>query len=100
MSDKKRKLNNVIDEVNEDNYLEMNLEDYKSNLYMKKIKYENEIDNLKKRIKEINYLISKKCLHKNKKHEWITEREPCMYGEKFTYCKNCKIDYYDKTYIH
>ena len=27
-------------------------------------------------------------------HEWVTERESGMYGEKFTYCKNCGINRY------
>ena len=29
--------------------------------------------------------------NKIKKHEWITERECCMYGESFTFCRKCNI---------
>ena len=32
-------------------------------------------------------------------HTWIKEREDCMYGNTFHYCKNCGKDKYHD-YIH
>ena len=46
----------------------------------------------KKEIKNTKYKISKICLDENKEHDWITERDEGPYGERFTYCKKCKID--------
>jgi hypothetical protein len=104
MSNKKRKVNFEddinIDIINEDNYLEIDLEKHNEKLNKLKIYYENEIIKIKEKIRKTNFLISKKCIHENKKHVWITEREPCMYGEKYTYCKNCKVDYYDRYFLH
>lgn len=34
-----------------------------------------------------NEIIKNNCIH----HKWITEREKGPYGEKFTFCKCCKI---------
>ena len=104
MSNKKRKLNikedYSIEIVDEDNYLEIDLEKHNEKLYKLKLYYENELIKIKDKIKKTNNLISKKCIHQNEKHVWITEREPCMYGEKYTYCKNCRVDYHDRFYLH
>ena len=64
-------------------------------------KYECElrIKLLDKEVIKTKYEISKKCLIINKKHKWITEIEEGPYGERFTYCEMCKINYYND-YFH
>ena len=54
------------------------------------------------RIVEINKIITelKKKKIENCKHIWIKEREPGQYGELWTYCKNCRIDYHCRDWIH
>ena len=52
--------------------------------------YEKKIKQTKLDIKKINNEIRKAC----PSHNWKTEREPYMYGEKFTYCTVCGSDYY------
>ena len=44
--------------------------------------------------------LRKKCEEDNKGHFWVRERESCMYGETFTYCKHCNTDYYNRSYMH
>jgi hypothetical protein len=67
------------------------------------------IDNNKKHInKRINLnkmlelkkkkIIIKNCFKINKDHKWITVREKGPYGEKFTFCKFCKIKLNEKTF--
>lgn len=51
--------------------------------------YENKIYQLKLNINEINFKIRNLCIE----HNWKTEREPGMYGEKFTYCTKCGSNY-------
>ena len=53
-----------------------------------KLKYQYQ-DKLEKIEKEISKLENQKI--KNCKHEWVTEREDCMYGEIYTYCKLCGV---------
>jgi len=50
------------------------------------------LDELKIVEKKINILEKERVLKCS--HEWIREREPGMYGELFTYCKNCGINRY------
>ena len=40
--------------------------------------------------KELKALLIEEC--KKIGHEWIIEREDCLYGETFRYCKICGID--------
>jgi hypothetical protein len=80
-------------------YLNINLDDYKSYLYRKKIDYENKISMINIKLKEANVLISKKCIKINGSHEWITERDPGVYGEKCTFCKKCNVHIYDNEHI-
>lgn len=56
-----------------------------------KIKYklQSELNTIEKEINKLNENKIKLC-----KHEWVTEREECMYGERFTYCKYCGIKDY------
>lgn len=51
--------------------------------------YEDKINETKNIIKQIDLHIRNKC----PKHNWVTEREEGMYGEKFTYCTICGSDY-------
>ena len=104
---KKQKTNAKSDElaidynnIDLDNYLNINLEKYKIYLYQLQFQYNNKIKKIKNLIKNVNTKIALKCEIKNKTHEWIKERENCIYGETYTYCKKCKIDYHDRTYIH
>lgn len=51
--------------------------------------YEQNILKNKLLIEQINNEIRKAC----PSHNWKTERESGMYGEKFTYCTICGSDY-------
>ncbi len=65
-----------MDKINEK---KANLEKTKYNL-LNQVK---EIDNM---LNELNLIVINNC-----NHQWTTEREDCMYGETFTYCKLCGI---------
>ena len=78
----------------------IDLTEYKKILNIKKIKYTQLIKDIEDEILQTNVLIAKKCEEKNDGHLWIRERESCMYGETFTYCKHCNIDYYNRSYMH
>ena len=62
-------------------------------IYEKKLKLESTKQNLFKQIKEIDNILEEinQVIINNCIHEWITEREDGMYGERFTYCKKCNI---------
>ena len=99
MSNKRRKID--FSDINiETSYKNINLEDYKKYLFQKEKDYNNEIKKIKSLLKKTNEMIAKKCKEKNEKHIWIRERENCMYGSSFTLCENCRVDYYDSSYIH
>ena len=53
-----------------------------------KEKYEllKKINIIEKEINDLNQIIINNCIH-----EWKTDREDCLYGEKFTYCTKCGI---------
>lgn len=51
---------------------------------------------LKREIDELDKIIVQNCGKSEQGHEWVTEREQCMYGEKFTRCKKCNIDFSHK----
>ena len=53
------------------------------------------IDEIDKILSEIKHKKIEDC-----KHEWIKEREPGQYGELWTYCKNCRVDYFCRDWIH
>ena len=99
---KKRKFNEIIslEPINENDFEKLDLNEYKKELWKLETYYTKKIQEIKNQIKETNRYIAKKCKNKNGDHEWISERENCMYGEKYTLCKKCRVDYYDKSYIH
>lgn len=86
-----------LDEINIDSIDA--LDQLRNNLINLKHNYQNEIEKIKKMCKNINIEIAKRC-HNNGGHEWTTEREDCMYGERYTFCKKCRCDYYDYSYWH
>ena len=46
-------------------------------------------------MEETKKQIAKLCLKENNNdHTWTTEREDGPYGERFTFCEKCGIDYY------
>lgn len=67
-------------------------------------KIQNEINSNKNQIKQLEYdiilfqeknkklkeLLIEECQKKG--HEWIVEREDCLYGETYRYCKICGKD--------
>lgn len=87
-------------DINLDDYLNIDLKEYKKYLYLQKRELVNKISLIEEQLKEANILIGKKCEKENGSHEWITERESGPYGSKYTFCKNCKIDIYDNSYFH
>ena len=48
---------------------------------------------LSSKIKIMDNIIIQNCENSITGHNWITKREQCMYGEKFTHCKNCGVDF-------
>lgn len=56
---------------------------------MKDISYHNqEVDKLKKELDEITrskYIYCKEIFN----HDWVVEKETCLYGMTFTVCKIC-----------
>ncbi len=58
----------------------------KKNLIKEKYNIKSRLEVIEKRLEEIQDNIINNC-----DHEWITEREDCMYGERFTYCKKCGV---------
>ena len=57
----------------------------------------NKLINNNKKLKfEKKSLIEKQCIENG--HKWITEREKGPYGEKFTFCKLCKINLYGNSF--
>ena len=104
-SNKKRKeltIDTQIDfsNVNLDDYKYIDLSKYKKYLFETEHYHDQQIKKIKQLIKETNIKIALKCEEENGKHDWITEREDCMYGERFTFCRNCKVDIYDRSYMH
>ena len=85
-------------QIDFNNFMDINLEEYKKYLMDKKYEYQIKLNELEVILKNTNNLIIKKCKINNKGHEWITERESGMYGEKFTFCNKCGVDYYDTNY--
>lgn len=96
---KKRRLNDDTYDIKND-YLSMDLEDHKSQLYKLKAQYERKCKEIEELITLTNSYIAKKCEEENGGHKWITEREDCMYGERFTFCKDCRVDYRCRDYFH
>tara|TARA_B100000900_G_C20258313_1_gene584889 strand:+ start:373 stop:678 length:306 start_codon:yes stop_codon:yes gene_type:complete len=98
-TNKKRKVDD--DYENElENFMNIDLDNFKAMLFNKKYEYQLKIRETDELIKKTNSLIAEKCKKINGNHEWISEREPCLYGERYTFCKKCRIDINDKEYIH
>ena len=51
-----------------------------------KYEYQNKLNNIEKVIRKLETDKINIC-----RHEWVTEREYGMYGERYTYCKFCRI---------
>ena len=56
-------------------------------LYKKKYDLIKELKIIEEKINILEKERISKCDHK-----WVTEREPGVYGEKYTYCEHCKVD--------
>lgn len=62
----------------------------KRNEYIQqKYDYLQKIQFCEEEIEKLNKLIVNNC-----DHEWITERESGQYGERWTFCKKCRLDRY------
>ena len=69
-----------------------NLEDKSlDELYNEKIDLEITLKTINDKIK-----ILEKEKIQNCKHDFIVEKEDCMYGTTFRYCKHCRVDYYNR----
>lgn len=69
-SDINQKVKMIEDEIIKNNNIINNIIEINNKLEIKK-----------------NEIIKNNCIN----HKWITEREKGPYGEKFTFCKYCKI---------
>jgi len=59
---------------------------------------QHKITDFQDKNKQLKILLIEQC-HK-KGHQWITEREDCLYGETYRYCKICGKDkVYDYTHF-
>ena len=58
----------------------------KEKLIKEKYVFLKKIIDIEKEINALDQVIINNCIH-----EWITEREDCLYGEKLTYCKKCGL---------
>ena len=65
----------------------------KKQLIYDKYDYIKKLDLIDKNIINKKYEIANMCKKINNGHIWITERDEGPYGERFTYCKICNIDY-------
>ena len=72
------------------------LKNLKNNLSKLKYDYQKKEKLCESNIETINQLICNKCFQENNGHIWTSYREPCMYGEKYHYCKNCGKDMYSQ----
>ena len=70
----------------------------KSSLIEEKYRCLQRIKEIESSIKEKNYQISLICKKENNGHIWKTEREDGPYGERYTFCEKCYIDYYGDYY--
>ena len=68
-------------------------------LIQQKYEYVEKIKEIEKNIKQKGYEIANTCKNKDDGHKWISEREEGPYGERFTYCEKCRVDYYGN-YFH
>ena len=59
----------------------------RDNLLKQKYELEKKTKKCDSNIDDIKKLICNTCAIENNGHQFITYREPCMYGEKYTYCK-------------
>ena len=99
MESRKRKSNdNNFENIDLKDYKEIDLDSYRDFLHQKLYDFNYSVVKKKEEIKEVNMLIVKKC-KETTGHKWVSEREPWMYGERFTYCEHCRVDYYD-SYMH
>ena len=99
MNQKKRKRIDYS-QIDLNDYLNIDLDDYKNYLYNRKLEYNNLLKKVEEDIKEANKLIGMKCEKINGSHNWVTERESGPYGEKFTFCKKCYINYHSRDSIY
>ena len=77
----------------------MNISELKEKINLlrnKKFEYLSKVQNIEKQMEETKKQIAKLCLKENNNdHKWTTERDDGPYGERFTFCEKCGIDYYD-----
>lgn len=75
-----------------------NIKEKKIQLLKLKENYFNLIKEIDIQIKEKDLELSRECIRVNKEHVWVSEREGGIYGEKYTFCKECRIDYYRNSF--
>ena len=84
----------------EEEYKTIDLDEYKDYLFETINELESKLKRIRKEVKMTNVHIAQKCEEKHKEHKWVCEREPVLYGERYTFCSNCGVDYYDNSYLH
>ena len=100
-SSEETKINTSYEDIDlNKSYRDIDLNKYKVYLYERERYFANQIKNINDKKKQTNKIITKECKEDKGDHEWIRERENCMYGSTFTMCKNCRVDHYDDTYLH
>ena len=58
-----------------------------------------QLEHVEKDMKNNNYQIANQCKKDNNGHKMVNERDEGLYGERYTFCSECGIDYYGD-YFH
>jgi hypothetical protein len=64
-------------------------------LFNKKNELEENLKEINIEIQNLQYKIINEC-----EHSWIREREEGQYGKLWTYCSKCRVDKFNKSFIH
>ena len=59
----------------------------KKKLVLEKYELQNRLKQIELTLEDLQITIVNNC-----NHEWVTEREGGMYGERYTICKNCGVN--------
>ena len=65
---------------------------YKQGLIHERSEYYRRIKELDAKIKFAEEQVYEECLKEHGGHVWVSEREAGPYGQRYRYCKHCRIE--------
>ena len=65
------------------------LKNTEEELLLQKTELQKKLYELDESILNLQFKIMEKCSELG--HDYVTERELCIYGEEYTYCRRCNI---------